>query len=120
MIIDVEKLPFKKKLWEHQLAALAKIDKYASQRKTSWDKSCLVTIPTGTGKTGIIATLAHFSQFDHVLILTPRLSITSQNFENIKKDFFDIVRGKVSDKEVIDGIPPRNKLKQKWILLPLR
>lgn len=51
--------------------------------------SCLVSLPTGAGKTGIIATAAHFSTDKNVLVLCHRSAVKEQLIKQLTKDFFE-------------------------------
>lgn len=77
-----------KKLWPHQQTAVEKINGYIKKfSKKETNSSYVVALPTGTGKTGIICAVAH--QHDGlVLIVSPRKTITDQNYLKIKGDFF--------------------------------
>ncbi|OPA93708.1 hypothetical protein BFW86_06430 [Pseudomonas fluorescens] len=50
--------------------------------------SCLISLPTGAGKTGVIATVAHFSSKRNILILCHRSAVKDQILKQLSGDFF--------------------------------
>lgn len=81
----------KQKLWAHQVDAL----KFAVARLNSADLSCLIRMPTGTGKTGVIACLGGISNAGSTLVLTPWAHLRNQMVDDLKQEFWDKI-----------GIPP--------------
>lgn len=55
------------------------------------DKSCLLSLPTGAGKSGAICTLAHYSKHKKVLILCHRRAVCNQLAEQLSGAFFSKV-----------------------------
>lgn len=76
--------PSKLKLWPHQAEAADKLGRYFDSRlrsKTASAKhaSALVNIPTGGGKTAVIAAVAHWHpRVNRALVLAPRAAIRDQ------------------------------------------
>ncbi|MBX3521602.1 MAG: DEAD/DEAH box helicase family protein [Xanthobacteraceae bacterium] len=74
--------PKKIKLWAHQLEALKVVTKYFDKHvsSTARDKpAALVNIPTGGGKTAVIALLAHWHpKLSITLVVAPRTAIRDQ------------------------------------------
>jgi superfamily II DNA or RNA helicase len=63
---------------------------YLSKPKS--EKSCLLSLPTGAGKSGVIATVSHFTKKKKILVLCHRRAICDQLFREIKKDFFEKIQ----------------------------
>jgi superfamily II DNA or RNA helicase len=73
-------------IWDHQREAVTKISEYI---KTYKDKSYLVKMPTGTGKTGVFATLTRIAHPDkNYIIVTPSTSLKFQIIEELKDRFW--------------------------------
>lgn len=77
-------------LWPHQREALKTIEGYLSAySKGKTDKSALVQMPTGSGKSGVIAIAARcLPDVGAVLVLTPRVSLRDQLCRDIQGRFF--------------------------------
>lgn len=77
-------------LWPHQKEALAKMRQYISKfRKGEAVGSALIHMPTGSGKTGVIAALARcIPETKCVLVLTPRIALRQQLVRDISARFF--------------------------------
>ena len=77
-------------LWDHQRKAVDKIRDYLTAYEN--DNSigaCLVHLPTGAGKTGIIACASHFlSKSGCVLALAPRVALRDQLCREVSGRFF--------------------------------
>lgn len=77
-------------LWSHQVDAVNSIRKYLK----AWELdnaigSALIHMPTGTGKTGVIASASHFlKKSGCVLILCPRIALRDQLCREVKGRFF--------------------------------
>lgn len=52
-------------------------------------KSCLISLPTGAGKTGVIAVIAHASRQFRVLVLCHRRAVCDQLIKEISGNFFE-------------------------------
>lgn len=81
----------KAKLWEHQREALD----FAINHLKTYESPCLVRMPTGTGKTGVIGCLTRLSNDESSLVLTPWANLRQQMVSHIKdhKDSFWEKRG---------------------------
>lgn len=75
------------KLWDHQRKAIEFIIEYLRRSASIAPEDragALVNIPTGGGKSAIIATLAHAGITPNkILILTPRVSLRDQIFDDV-------------------------------------
>lgn len=79
------------KLWKHQKEAIKEISEYLENVNdvVQW-KSKLIALPTGSGKSGIISSIARFSNIDGViLVLVPRCELRTQ----LAKDMCGTYRG---------------------------
>lgn len=80
--------------WDHfvsklrgcQNDAIISIQKYLSEPYK--EKSFLACLPTGAGKTGVIATTCQMISHDHVLVICSRRAVADQLRREIKGDFF--------------------------------
>lgn len=77
-------------LWNHQREAVLRMRTYISRyHDGEVDGSALVHMPTGSGKTGVIATLARCTpEIGCVLVLTPRIALREQLVRDIRQRFF--------------------------------
>lgn len=55
------------------------------------DKSCLVSLPTGAGKSGVICTISHVAKHKRVLILCHRRAVCDQLITQLSGTFFSLV-----------------------------
>jgi superfamily II DNA or RNA helicase len=55
------------------------------------EKSCLISLPTGAGKSGVICTLSHVSKHERVLILCHRRAVCDQLIKQLSGSFFNLV-----------------------------
>jgi superfamily II DNA or RNA helicase len=78
-------------LWPHQRQALYTIERYINAFSAgTTDKSALIQMPTGSGKSGVIAVTARcFPELGAVLVLTPRISLRNQLCRDIRERFFN-------------------------------
>lgn len=77
-------------LWVHQKKAVQQIQEYLTAF-TANDSlgACLVHMPTGTGKTGVIACASHFlSEAGCILALCPRVALRDQLSREVSGRFF--------------------------------
>jgi len=78
-------------------------------RKAEEMKSCLLSMPTGAGKTGVITVISHFSSQRRVLVVSHRRAVREQLFDEINKNFFEkIAPGKELGKKSVklfSGLP---------------
>lgn len=73
-------------LWEHQKRAVETVDHYM---RADSDGSALIRMPTGTGKTGVIATVARaLPNIENVLILTPWAALRKQLEKDLSARFW--------------------------------
>jgi hypothetical protein len=81
-------------LWPHQRHALGKIETYLDAfSKGTTEKSALVQMPTGSGKSGVIAIVARcLPDIGAVLVLTPRVSLRNQLCRDIQGRFFGHIK----------------------------
>lgn len=81
-------------LWEHQQAAIATVVAYLHGDKRIPERpehteAALLKLPTGTGKSGIIAVLARcLPEVRRILVLTPRTALTEQLMADIRYRFW--------------------------------
>lgn len=76
-------------LHAHQIDAVRRTIIYLRQRQPNDDSCALVQMPTGSGKTGIIAVLARMCPgINRTLVLAPRIAVRDQLIREIKADFF--------------------------------
>jgi superfamily II DNA or RNA helicase len=57
-------------------------------RRESVSGSCLISMPTGSGKTGVISTIAHLANAQRVVVVSHRHAVREQLFDEISGDFF--------------------------------
>jgi superfamily II DNA or RNA helicase len=69
-----------------QQLAIQTILKYLSNGKVV--KSCLICLPTGAGKSGVIATASNLIKYSHILIVTKSKAVTEQLIKDIGGRFF--------------------------------
>jgi superfamily II DNA or RNA helicase len=77
-------------LWDHQREAVLKLREYVNAcQKGTTDRAALVHVPTGAGKTGIIALLTRLTTgVENALVLAPRLALRDQLGRDIESRFF--------------------------------
>jgi superfamily II DNA or RNA helicase len=77
-------------IWDHQKDAVNHIADYIGKYK---DKSLLVKMPTGTGKTGVFATLTRVLIPDkNYIIVTPGSALKFQIIDELKEQFWKKIR----------------------------
>ncbi|MBP2544948.1 DEAD/DEAH box helicase [Acinetobacter guillouiae] len=69
-----------------QKRSIEVIDKYIRSHSTG---SCLVSLPTGAGKSGVICTVGHYVSLDKILIITHRRAVCDQLYKQLKGKFFE-------------------------------
>ena len=80
--------------WEHQKVAIATVTAYLNGEKSIPERpdhteAALLKLPTGTGKSGVIAVIARcLPAIQKVSILTPRTSLTELHLRDIKSRFW--------------------------------
>lgn len=91
------------RLWEHQQAAIATVVAYLCGEKTipehpEHQEAALLKLPTGTGKSGIIAVISRcLPRVRRVLVLTPRTALTEQLMSDICYRFWKYLGYEVND-----------------------
>lgn len=85
-------LQLPRRLWSHQRRAVETVDGYLNGSAQA-GRSALITMPTGTGKTGVIASSVAFprSLQGHRLVLTPWDALVRQLIRDIDQRFWDRV-----------------------------
>jgi superfamily II DNA or RNA helicase len=93
-------------LWDHQNTAINQMVQYInSYKEKPTNKSALVQMPTGSGKSGVITVLSTFTQnIRFVLVLTPRSSLRDQLHKDINGRFYNRIKFK------LDGEIPKTVL----------
>lgn len=89
-------------LWEHQRSALA----FVIGRLRANSPACLVRMPTGTGKTGVIACLSLISASGRVLVLTPWKNLREQMVGAIQRGFWASVKYPAPKEDAIVSFVP--------------
>jgi superfamily II DNA or RNA helicase len=90
-------------LWDHQKAAIGTVVVYlnaerAIPERPEHQEAALLKLPTGTGKSGIIAVVARcLPTVRKVLVLTPREALTKQLLKDIRYRFWGHIGYEVSD-----------------------
>jgi superfamily II DNA or RNA helicase len=75
------------RLWPHQKDAIKAARRYLNARP---NKAALIRMPTGSGKTGVIAVIARcFPDIRHVLAITPWTSLRDQLADDIESRFWE-------------------------------
>jgi superfamily II DNA or RNA helicase len=77
-------------LWEHQRRAVAEVREYLAATDTG-EQSALITMPTGTGKTGVIAAITTClpEVTGHRLVLTPWDALVVQPIDDLRERFWN-------------------------------
>jgi hypothetical protein len=73
------------RLWPHQAKALD----FAIKHLNRFPTPCLIRMPTGTGKTGVIACLTALSNPGSSLVLTPWAHLRRQLIDDVAQDFWN-------------------------------
>ncbi|WP_227692912.1 DEAD/DEAH box helicase [Psychrobacter immobilis] len=73
-----------------QKASVETVSKYLRSKS---EKSCLISLPTGAGKSGVICVASHSSKSKRVLVLTHRRSVCDQLTKQLKGDFYKKILG---------------------------
>jgi superfamily II DNA or RNA helicase len=83
-MFDAIPAAIKAKLWEHQKKALA----FAINHLNEFESPCLIRMPTGTGKTGVIACLTRSANRNKSLVLTPWKHLRNQMVSDLEEGFW--------------------------------
>lgn len=51
-------------------------------------KSCLISLPTGAGKSGVICAVSNYVNYSKVLVITHRRAVCDQLYKQLKGSFF--------------------------------
>lgn len=75
-------------------------------KSEDYKKSCLISLPTGAGKSGVICVLAHTVNRKRILVLCHRRSVCDQLISQLKGEFFSKISSEVKFdlKEVYSSI----------------
>lgn len=82
------------RLRDCQKKSIETVSTYLSSRSK---KSCLISLPTGAGKSGVICVASHSSKSKRVLILTHRRAVCDQLAKQLKGDFYKKILGEAAD-----------------------
>src|ERR1700733_8992575 len=91
----------REKLWPHQIKAIDFAVKHLNQS----DAPCLIRMPTGTGKTGIIAYLTRLAHAQSSLVLTPWANLREQMVKALEAGFWSELKIKPGKPTVIEMLP---------------
>lgn len=81
--------------WRHQLDAVTFVLNYLNSVPESEKHAAIVRMPTGSGKTGVMAVVANYSaKISSALILTPAEFLREQITAALKEDFWRAVKAK--------------------------
>ena len=107
--LRVEKNIARMRLWPHQVNAVDSIRKYLdAYKRGDSNGSALVRMPTGTGKTGLLALVAQaFPEIQGSLIVVPWFHLTRQVQDHVNDTFWKRI-----------GTVPRKKLKTCVVIKP--
>lgn len=76
-------------LWQHQIGAVEMVERFLNERKSAKGPSALVRMPTGTGKSGVIAVAAQeLVSAEDVLLLTPWDALVKQLADDVASRFW--------------------------------
>src|SRR5438034_11437982 len=99
-------------LWEHQRLAVETARQYLAAADVG-DASALITMPTGTGKTGVIASIATAlpEVTGHRLVLTPWTALVIQLITDLKGRFWDRIPAEQRPELLpVRRLPPSSQL----------
>lgn len=95
-------------IWDHQKDALNQISDYINKYT---DKSFLVKMPTGTGKTGVFASLTRIAipEYNYIIV-TPSTALKFQIIDELKTKFWNKIGYDESqlEQQFIDSLVPSN------------
>jgi superfamily II DNA or RNA helicase len=94
-----------RKLWPHQVDAI----NFAIDHLNKFSSACLIRMPTGTGKTGVIACLTKLSNAESSLILTPWAHLRKQMLADLESDFWTKVGVTPRPTKVVPLLPSTAK-----------
>lgn len=76
----------KDNLRECQVKSIEVIAKYLRSKSGG---SCLISLPTGAGKSGVICTVSHNCKYKKLLVVTHRRAVCDQLYKQLKGKFFE-------------------------------
>lgn len=89
----------KKRIWKHQKKALIKIEEYLDNCNP--ENHCLVKMPTGAGKTGIMAIASNFyDSVNNILIVVPNAVLPHQMKCEIESEFWSNIGYEIDSDEL--------------------
>lgn len=91
----------RKKLWPHQDQAVAFAVKHLNENQ----ETCLIRMPTGTGKSGVIACLTRLANERTSLVLTPWANLRTQMIQALSSGFWSEVGLKPVGPVVVEMLP---------------
>lgn len=94
-------------LWQHQIGAVEMVERFLTDQRRAKGPSALIRMPTGTGKSGVIAVVAQelVSEKD-VLLLTPWDALVKQLADDVASRFWARIGApEPSGKEVVRIYP---------------
>lgn len=94
-------------LWNHQREALAVVTDYLASGQTG--AASLITMPTGTGKTGVVGCASLLNSVGHTLVLAPRVAIAEQLRTDLQSRFWDRL-GSPRPGTPVRQLPPVSRL----------
>ena len=100
-----EDIPSELRLWPHQRSALT----FLLNHLRNVSEPCLVRMPTGTGKTGVIACLSLLSAGGRTLVLTPWANLRDQMIGALKVGFWESVGREAPAGKVVNLLPSSAK-----------
>ena len=109
-------------LWDHQRAAIGTVVAYLRAEKAIPERpehteAALLKLPTGTGKSGVIAVIARcLPEVRKVLVLTPREALTKQLLRDIRFRFWKNIGYAVDDGRYLQLRPRRWGLHSKPLI----
>jgi|GEM_PF-1636947 len=95
------KIPETIKLWPHQREAVDFAVDHLNERQGT----CIIRMPTGTGKTGVIATLAALANPGQTLVLTPWVNLKNQIIGDIESRFWSRIGVDAPDVTTCELLP---------------
>src|SRR5690606_17181715 len=65
------------------------IDVIAKYLRSKSEGSCLISLPNGAGKSGVICTVSHNCKYKKILVVTHRRAVCDQLYKQLKGKFFE-------------------------------
>lgn len=104
-MLETLKKEVEKRLWPHQTQAI----RFAIHQINSGGGACLIRMPTGTGKTGVIACLTMIANRTTSLVLTPWANLRVQMIDKLTHGFWEERRIKPNELAVVEMLPTSAK-----------